>query len=266
MPTKPFRHLLFAITLVSSALSFAPSIAKADMLDDIMKRGTIRVGTLVDLPPFGMTDKDQNPIGFDVELANMLAKDLGVKLELVPVSGGNRLPYLVTNKVDIIVGAFGATPERARQISFSSAYASNYVAVYGNTDKQVKAPEDLGDLKVGVARGTSEDISLTALAPKAKIVRYEDQATAVAAFLSGQVDLLGCPNLVFNRVAENNKNRPMDMKFNIRFVTNHIGLKRNEPELLRWLDTFVFYHKITGDLDMLHRKWLNEKMPNLPSM
>lgn len=253
------------VTTAAVACLLTATAATAD-LKDILDRGTIRVGHLIDLPPFGMLDKNQKPIGFDIDLTEMLASDLGVKVELVPVTGANRLPYLVTNKVDIIIGAFGATPERAKQISFSSAYASNYLAVYGKTGLSVKSVDDLGAHSVAAARGTSQDISLTKMAPNANIVRFEDEATAVAAFLSGQTDLLASPNVVFADVQKRNPDRKMDMKFVIHFVTNHIGLRKGEPELQRWLDTFVFYHKIRGDLELLHQKWLQEKMPNLPSM
>lgn len=258
--------LAAAAPVVGIPAAAAAQAVQADGLRMIMDRGTVHVGTLIDLPPFGMTDKDGKPMGFDTDLAHMLASDLGVKLEQTPVTGGNRLPYLVTRKVDIIIGAFGATPERAKQVAFSSAYASNYQGVYGDVNTKVKSVQELGSYSIAVARGTSDDLSLTKMAPKANIVRFEDHATAAAAFISGQTNLLACPDLVFYDVQQRNPSRKLDMKFMIKFATNHIGLRQGNPELLRWLDTFVFYHKVTGDLEMLHEKWLHQKMPNLPSM
>lgn len=261
---RSFSKLVVAAAAITLTLAAQP--AMADRLKDILDKGVVRVGHLVDLPPFGMTDKDQKPIGFDIDLANMLAKDLGVKLELTAVTGANRLPYLVTDKVDLIVGAFGATPERAKQISFSSAYSSNTLAVYGPPKVNIKSADELGKYKVAAARGTSQDITLSRMNPKATIIRFEDEATAAAAFLSGQTDLLACPNVVFNDLEKKNPNKKMNLKFMIRLATNHIGIRKGEPELVRWVDTFIFYHKIVGDLDLLHKKWLNEKMPDLPSM
>jgi polar amino acid transport system substrate-binding protein len=261
---RSFAKLLVAAGAI--ALTLAAQPAMADRLKDILDRGVLRVGHLVDLPPFGMTDKDQKPIGFDIDLANMMAQDLGVKLQLTAVTGANRLPFLVTDKVDVIIGAFGATPERAKQISFSSAYSSNTLAVYGAANINIKSADELGKYKVAAARGTSQDITLSRMNPKATIIRFEDEATALAAFLSGQTELLAAPNVVFNDAAKKNPDRKMNMKFMIRLATNHIGVRKGEPELLRWVDTFVFYHKMVGDLDTLHRKWLGEKMPDLPSM
>lgn len=239
---------------------------RKDGLRTIIDRGMVQVGTLIDYPPFGMTDNNGKPMGFDTDLANMLANDLGVKLEQTPVTGGNRLPYLITHKVDIIIASFGATPERAKQVAFSSAYATHFQGVYGDIDVKVKSVTDLGNYRIAVARGTSQDLSLTKMAPKANIIRFEDEATAAAAFISGQTDLLACPDLIFNDVQRREPSRKMDRKFLIKFVANHIGLRQGEPELLRWLDTFVFYRKVTGDLAMLHEKWLHQKMPNIPSM
>src|ERR1043166_2402931 len=199
---RAFAKLLL-VAAVSISAFIAPS-AMADRLKDILDKGVIRVGHLVDLPPFGMTDANQKPIGFDIDLANMLAQELGVKLELTAVTGANRLPYLVTDKVDLIIGAFGATPERAKQISFSSAYASNYLAVYGPVTVNIKSAEELAKRKVAAARGTSQDITRSKMAPTANIVRFEDEATAAAAFLSGQTELLAAPNVVFADLVKKN--------------------------------------------------------------
>ena len=117
----------------------------------------LQVGILVDLPPFGVVNAKGGYEGYDVDVATLMAKYLGVELELVPVTGPNRIPYLLTSKVDVLVAIFGITPERARQVQFSIPYSSIDIALMAPKDRRSPAPADLKPLKVGVARASTQD-------------------------------------------------------------------------------------------------------------
>jgi polar amino acid transport system substrate-binding protein len=238
--------------------------AGADTLQDILDRGSVRIGVPIDVPPFGYTDENQQPVGFDVDLAKQVAEALGVELEMQQITGINRIPFLITDKVDIVIAVMGATPERAKQIMFTSPYASLYIGVFGPKDLQVSSAADLGDYQVGVARGPTPDHSQTEMAPDADIVRFEDDATTAAAFLSGQVDLFGTANIVAQDIAKKN-NVDLVNKFVIRTSPAHMGVRQGEFNLLRWLDTFIFYSKMNDNLERLHQTWLGESMKPLPS-
>jgi polar amino acid transport system substrate-binding protein len=262
-------HLLRPIAGVALAAGLwlgAPPAAHAD-LQDILNAGVVRIGVPIDVPPFGFVDAKQQPAGLDIEVATLLAKQLGVKLEMQQITGASRIPYLMTNKVDLVISALGATPERARQIAFSSPYAALYIGVFGPADVEVASPAAIGDHTVGVARGTTQDIELTALAPSAKIMRFDDDATAAAAYLSGQVDLLATANVTAKALSEQHPDKVLAPKLVIRFSPCHIGLRQDNPNLLRWLDTFVFYEKVNGTLSRLSQKWLGSPLPaDFPSM
>jgi len=73
--------------------------------------------------PFGTTGTDGQPAGYDVDVAKLVAKYMGVQLELVPVTSTNRIPFLLTNRVDMVISLFSITPERALQVWFSDPYA-----------------------------------------------------------------------------------------------------------------------------------------------
>lgn len=258
-----------AIALVAFTVALAAPSASANKLKEILERGAVRVATLVDLPPYGFTDADQKPVGLDIDLANSLAKDLKVKLEVQQITGINRIPFLLTDKVDLIIGCFGATPTRARQVAFSSPYASLYLGVFGPKELAVTSAKELGTHSVGVPRGTTQDIGVTELAevhaPGAKIVRFDDEATTIAAQLAGQVDMFATANFTFIEVAKKNPDAKLEPKFVIRVSSCHIGLRQGEPDLLRWVDTFVFHHRVTGHLNELHQKWMGEDMKPLPT-
>ena len=113
------RRLLAILAAVAVGLS-ATAMARADDLANILSKGVVRIGVPIDVPPFGSQDASRNPVGLDVELAQMIGKALGVKVELQQITGANRIPYLLTNKIDIVIAALGMTPERAKQITYTN--------------------------------------------------------------------------------------------------------------------------------------------------
>jgi polar amino acid transport system substrate-binding protein len=255
-------RLLVAFALVS----VVSTAARADLLADVVSRGVIRIGVPADLIPFGYQNVNREPEGFDIDLANMLAKSLGVKAELIPITGANRIPYLLTDKVDITVSLMGLTPERAKQVMFSAPYASTSLAVFGPKSINVKSAADLKKYKVAATRGNTEETSLTAMAPQADIMRTENDATTIAAYLSGQAQLFAASSFVPIELAKKNPGKEFDLKFIIRPSPGCMGVKMGEHNMLRWLDSFIYFNKMNGELDKLHHKWLGRGMDPLPSI
>ena len=110
-------------TLASLFLISAP--AHAD-LSDILSNGIVKIAVPEAFAPFGSVGKTGEHEGYDVDVAKLIAKDLGVKLELVPVVSKQRIPFLETDRVDLVISTMGANPKRAKSINFSSAYAPFY--------------------------------------------------------------------------------------------------------------------------------------------
>jgi polar amino acid transport system substrate-binding protein len=182
------------------------------------------------------------------------------------VTGANRIPFLLTNKVDIVISVLGLTPERAKQIMFTAPYADTQLAVFGPKSANVKAADQIGSLKVAAAKGTTQELALSAMAPKANIMRTEDDATAAAAYISGQAELIATNSLIIPDLAKRNPDKEFDLKFTIRRSPAHMGVRMGEHNLVRWLDSFIFFSTMNGELDRLHRKWLGIPMAPLPSL
>jgi polar amino acid transport system substrate-binding protein len=189
-----------------------------------------------------------------------------VKLELQQITAGNRIPYLITNKVDVVIAVMGLTPERAKQIMFTSPYADTNLSVFGPKSANVKSAADIGSLKVAAAKGTTQEMALTAMAPKANIMRTEDDATAAAAYLSGQAELFATNNLIIPDLKKRNPSKEFEIKFVIRRSPAHMGVRMGELTLVRWLDSFIFFNTMNGELDRLHQKWLGMPMQPMPSL
>jgi polar amino acid transport system substrate-binding protein len=248
-----------SLAIVFLSLGFL-NTAMADKFQDILTKGVIRIGVPLDVPPFGSQNVNREAEGFDVDMANMVAKALGVKLEITQITGANRLPFLLTDKVDVVISVMGATPERAKQIMFTAPYANTSLAVYGPKNITVRSAAELGSHRVAAAKGTTQELALSTANPRANIMRTEDDATAAAAYLSGQAQLFSTNSIVAIDLAKKNPNKEFDLKFNIRNSPAHMGVKMGEHNLARWLDTFIFFNTQNTELDKLHQKWLGRGM------
>ena len=262
---RTLRYLLLAIGAVAAGLLFGAPRAGAQTVDEITTRGTINIGVLADLPPYALLNDKQELDGYDIEVARLLGKYLGVKVNLVQVTASNRIPFLVTGKVDLIVATFGITPERAKQVMFSIPYSAIENTVYGPKDKVVARIEDLKGLRVGVPRGTVQDVILSgALGTSARMMRFDDTPSTYQALLTGQVDAMAETGITFDAVMRQNPGANIEKKFVLLRQPNGITMRANQFNLHRWVNTFVYYVKNNGELDALHRKWFGVALPDLP--
>jgi len=257
----------FAIALFAATAMLAGAVqAKADAMADILKKGVVRIAIPLDVPPFGSVNQERKAEGFDLDMAEMVAKALGVKLEVQQVTGANRIPFLLTDKVDIVISVMGLTPERARQVMFTAPYADTNLAVFGPKSANVKAASELGNLRVVAAKGTTQELGLTAMNPRANIMRTEDDATAATAYITGQADLFATNSLIVPDLLKRAPNKEFDLKFVIRRSPAHMGVRMGEFALLQWLNSFIFFNTMNGELDKLHQKWLGMPMLPLPTL
>jgi polar amino acid transport system substrate-binding protein len=236
--------------------------AAAEALDDIMKAKVIRIAVPQDFPPFGSVGTDMQPLGYDIDMAQLIGKELGVKVEIVPVTSANRIPYLQTKKVDLVISSLGKNPEREKVIDFSSAYAPFFQGVFGLKDIKVAKAEDLAGKTVGMTRGALEDLELTKVAPPtATLKRFEDNNANISAFLSGQVDLIATGNVVAATIAERSPGRAPVVKFVIKASPCFIGMNKNEPKLLAKVNEIIAKTKANGEINKISMKWLKAGLP-----
>ena len=247
------------------ALAALPGILRAQTVDELIRKKKIMIGMLVDIPPFGSMGPDQKPIGFDADVAALMAKYMGVELEIVPVTGPNRIPYLLTNRVDVLIATFGITPERAKQVWFSIPYSVLEVWVTGAKKHTVTSFADLKGLRVAVARASTQDQVLTREAQGAQMLRFDDDATAGQALLSGRADMLGCNHLQALQLIKDNPGLELERKLVLSRQFQGITLRRGQLELLQWINTFLYFVKNNGELNDINKKWFGEDLPPMPT-
>lgn len=255
-----------AIAVAFSLVCLSP-LAQADQLQEVLDAGVIKVAVPENFPPFGSVGADLEHVGYDVDVAKLIAENLGVKIEIVPVSSKQRIPFLSSGKVDLVISSMGANPERAKSIWFSSAYAPFFSGVFAAESMAIASPADLAGKKVGITGGTLEDLELSKTAPEsAEIVRFGDNAATITAFVAGQVDVLVTGNTVAAKVAEDNPNLSLKTKFIIKDSPAFIGVKSGEMNMLQWVNVFILHKTLGGELNALSEKWFGQSLPPLPTL
>ena len=238
--------------------------AGAQTVDEIKKKGELTIGMLVDFPPYGTVNSSNEPDGYDADVARLLAKDWSVKLKLVPVTGPNRIPFLLTNKVDLLIASLAITPERAKQVLFSKPYAAATIVLLAGKKANIKGPADLKGVRVGVARASTQDIALTAVAPPGtEIRRFDDDASGMQALMSGQIDALGCSTTVAAQIEKRAPANTYEEKFVLKQQVMGIAMRPGQTEHEKAVNDFIERNKANGELDKLYQKWLGTKLPAL---
>ncbi len=248
------------LAMAITAMIGAPLPARADALSDVTAAGVLRVGIFEDFPPFASLNASMTVEGYDTEVAEKLAAALGVRLELVGITGQNRIPFLTEGKVDLLL-SIGYSDERAQVVDYTDPYAPYYIAVMGAKDLAVSEPADLAGQTIAVNRGTLEDTEVTAVAPEgADIQRYSDYSGVISAFLSGQASLMVVGNDVGATILAKNPTIEPVEKFLLLSSPSQMAVKKGETALRDALNDALIAMKADGSLNELAVKWLKQPL------
>ena len=217
----------------------------------------LRVAVPEDFPPFGSIDQRLKPQGYDIEIARYLAKSMGVSLQLIPVTSANRVAYLQTQKVDLVIASLGKNKARAAVIDFSQAYAPFYLGVFSRQSQPITTTAALAGKVIGVTRGAVEDLVLSANAPSSAIIRrYEDNNTTFAAWLSGQVAAIASGNAAMANLTRLHPQNPPLVSFALQNSPCYIGMRKGQPALKARINQLIQQAQRDGTLNRLSVFWL----------
>lgn len=155
-------------------------------LDEIKESGTINIGVFSDKNPFGYVDENGEYQGYDIYFANRIGEDLGVKVNFVSTEAANRIEYLQTGKVDIILANFTVTPERAEEVDFASPYMNVALGVVSPDSRVITSLDEVGEKEpLIVISGTTAETYLIENYPNLLLQKYDSYATAKNALENG---------------------------------------------------------------------------------
>ncbi len=259
------RRMVLGAAVAAFAAGAAPSLAIAGTVEDIKARGTIKVGVLGGEPPWGFTDEKGEPVGVDIDVAKALGRDLGVEVEYERVIVTSRIPTLMTGKVDLLIASMGMFPDRAKVVQFTRPYVANVNLVVASKDRDISDYSDLAGLRVAVNRGNVIDIAVTENSPSdTQVLRFDDDASAVQAVLSGQADAVGLAIFPLKMLDQSNPGHDLEQKIVVSNQWTGIATRQGDKEFNAYLNDFLDRIEASGELNEISNRWLGADHPEFP--
>ncbi len=258
-------RVLVAPILSALALGAVVAVAEARSFEDILKAGEIRVGVNPTLPPLALINDRNELDGFDVEIAGLIAKKLGVKLVLERVGSPDRIPFVVADKIDFVMGAMTRTAERAKVIDFTLPIHTEEFGVLTTEKKPFKKLDDLNSDKVTMiqVRGTTPIPYIEKNLPKAKILQLDNYPDVIKALADGRGDaMLDVVDFVGKYM-----NQYKTVKWRVIGTGNPgdvyycaLGVGKGNYALREWLNVAIYDLHRDGSIEQAWVKWFGRPM------
>ena len=246
------RKVLIVLLILS--VIFAGTVIGADKLDKILQDGKIVVGIALGGPPIGFRNEKNEPMGYDVDVATLIAEALGVKLEIVEVTGATRIPMLMSDKIDLVIANMTANLERAKSVDFSMPYLRTGIKILVRTGSDIESIEDFNGRKVAIGRGTTGEALVKKMAPDTEFVYIEEFTNAILLLRQNKVEAaIEDGTLVDYMAGQYDEFTALPKLYTSDPIG--IGVQKGNPDLLRWIDMFVSQFISTGQQAELYKKW-----------
>jgi len=263
---KIIKRVSLVVAAVATLGMF--STASADKLDDVITAGTLNCGVVLDFPPMGYFDKHNKPAGFDVDYCNDLAKALGVKSNVMNLTWGDRIPSLISGKTDVVVGSTSDTLERAKSVGFTYPYFVFKFQVISKKGKNINSFDDLKNVKVGAALGTTYETEYLAYAKKkgwgkGNYTAFKSENDAYLGLYQGKIDALISTN---TNIATKLQTKEFKNFVAGPYVPNYddvVGLiaKRSETAWISYLNLFLVHQIRDGAMNKAYNKHFGSNAP-----
>ena len=257
-------------TAVAAAAVFATTFAaaaSADTLDDVVDRGNLRCGVVLDFPPIGYRDANNEPAGFDVDYCADLAVALEVEHEIMPLTWSERLPVIVTGRADVVFGATSDSLQRARTVGFTIPYAIYYAQGVVGADSGITTFEDIRGKRVAAAVGTVPEQEWLKIAAEwgeeGNYQGYQSENEVFLAVAQGKADI---------GITTNTAVLPITQQYDtilagprMPWTTDYTSVvaKRQDVSWLNYLNLFVTHQVRSGRYQELWGKYVGGDAPEL---
>jgi polar amino acid transport system substrate-binding protein len=261
---KVSRRLLLGSAVLLAAPAGLSGPAFAITPAEIKARGKLIVGIQGDNPPWGFVNTSGKQEGFDADIAELFAKELGVSVEFVPLAVANRIPALTSGRVDILFATMAMLPDRAKAVQYSKPYVANIITLVAAKASVIKTNADMGKVAIGVPRASVQDTQITKNAPEGTTIRrFDDDAATIQALVSGQVQAVGGNMFYVQRL---NQAKPDTYEDKLEFTRLYNGActRLGEKEMNTAVNAFIEKIKANGELAKAYQKWMKLSPPTFP--
>lgn len=208
-------------------------------VDEIKESGKVKIGVFSDKNPFGYVDENGKYQGYDIYFAERIAKDLGVEVEYVATDAANRVEYLESGKVDIILANFTVTDERAKKVDFALPYMKVALGVVSPDKALIKDAEELKGKTLIVTKGTTAETYFSENYPEVKLLKFDQYTEAYNALLDGRGDAFSTDNTEVLAWAIQNKGFSVGIESLGNIDTIAPAVTKGNISLLEWINAEI---------------------------
>ncbi|MBE9559186.1 MAG: transporter substrate-binding domain-containing protein [Proteobacteria bacterium] len=258
---KFFRALLLLIITISFSQTLLAGSDNKDIFYSIQKKGEILVGVSV-LPPWVMKNKKGKLIGFEIDIANQLAKDLGVKIKFKEYQWSKMIPALKKGEIDIIASGLSITPKRALEINYSIPYSSSGYSLVTNLSltKDFTSIKNLNDKKIFIAavKGTVSADLAKRVFPNAKIDLRKTEQDATSAVVNGTVHAFISSSPIPEFISLKHPDQvDLPLKDPLLTTKEAFAINKNNQEMLNYLNAWITAHDADEWIESSHKYWFS---------
>ena len=238
-------------------------LTEESALEQVLKRGTLRVG-MSTFVPWAMQDKTGKLIGFEIDVATRVAKDMGVKVEFVPTKWAGIIPALLTGKFDVIIGGMGILPQRNLKVNFTIPYDVTGMSIVANKELagNFKSLEDFNrpEVVIAVRLGATPVAAAQKFMPKAQLRKFDDESQAVQELLNGKAHavIASAPMPAFQALKYPDK---LFLPIQGTFTKEPIGfaLRKGDVDTLNFFNNWITVVQAEGWLAERKHYWFETK-------
>lgn len=268
MPSHPlfsnFKNFFLIFMMFACAVFSSAATAQEDsVVEDVLSRGVLRVG-LSSFVPWAMRSKNGDFIGFEVDVSQAVADDMGVELEIVPVAWDGIIPALLAKKFDVIIGGMSITPERNLKVNFTHAYDESGLDMVANRKlaAKMKTLEDFNDDDVVFAlrRGTSPVNYVKDNLPKAQILQFDDDVSALQEVINGRaVAWVGATPAPRFAALDHPDELFIPIDKPLESIFQGMALRKGDADALNFFNNWISSRKRSGWLQQRHAYWFESR-------
>ncbi|CAP41603.1 ABC transporter substrate-binding protein [Bordetella petrii] len=254
-----------AAALALIALTGTAQAQSSSTLDRVINSKTLRCGIQLDYPPAGFRTPQNEPEGYDVAYCKDMAKALGATAQIVETPSAERIPSLVSNRIDVLIASTSITPQRALSVAFSQPYVSFINVAMTHKDTGVQKFDDLKGRTIGGVTGSTTEQELRAIFnkwndPKGKFISYGSESEAFLALNQRKIDGLIVSAGTAGALVKSGQFPALQIKGEAPSPADLVGIavRKSDADFLRWINVFVWNQVRTGRYQELYRTYFGE--------
>ncbi len=257
--TRKLLVILLTLTMVVGS-------AFADKLADVKGKGLLTAGVKYDFKPFGFVNDAGKVVGFDIDILNYVAKQLGVKVKFQQVTSKTRIPMVAAGTIDIAAASMTHKQMRDETIDFTISYFFDGQSMLVRSDEKKTSYKDFSGVRVGAIQGATSGENFKKVQPNAKVVYYQEYPQAIMALKTKKIDAVTTDLVWCTSQAKDSNGSLKVIGGTLSDEPYGMGVPENESNFRDAINMAIQSAVKDGFYSKTYKKWFGEMPEVLPEV